>query len=54
MKTKKYYAQPCLEKIIIDKEVSLALESAPPEGPDETKNSMPMHIDINPYKNQQA
>ncbi len=35
---KKIYSVPCIEIILLDNEISLALESAPPAGPDETMN----------------
>ncbi len=42
---KKIYTAPQLELILIDNEISLALESAPPAGPSETLNSVQ-----NPFK----
>ena len=36
MKTKIAYSTPHIESIKIDNEISLALESSPPMGPDET------------------
>jgi hypothetical protein len=36
METKITYSTPRIESIIIDSEISLALESSPPMGPDET------------------
>ncbi len=38
---KKQYLQPEVELIRIDREISLALESAPPEGPNEGFNNTP-------------
>ncbi len=35
---KKIYTAPYIEIIILDYEISLALESAPPPGPDEAYN----------------
>ncbi len=35
METKKKYTEPVIEIIMLDNEISLALESLPPEGPDE-------------------
>lgn len=35
---KKKYIQPRIETVILDYEISLALESAPPSGPDEANN----------------
>ena len=34
----------------LDNEISLALESAPPEGPDEVMNSAPEYFNNNPLK----
>jgi len=39
METKKAYIAPQIEQIILDNEISLALESSsPPPGPSETSN----------------
>lgn len=43
MKKIKYIA-PRIEWIPLDNEISLALESAPPEGPDESRTNMPEHF----------
>ena len=40
METKKKYIKPRIEIIFLDNEISLALESAPPVGPNETLNSI--------------
>ena len=40
METKKTYMTPSIELIILDNEISLALESNPPVGPDEVKNNL--------------
>jgi hypothetical protein len=37
---KKQYTIPAIEIIILDNEISLALESSPPAGPSETLNSI--------------
>jgi hypothetical protein len=37
---KKKYITPLIELIVLDNEISLALESAPPAGPSETLNSI--------------
>jgi hypothetical protein len=50
---KKKYIIPTIELIILDNEISLALNSTPPEGPEETtflKNSNNF-INNNPYNN---
>lgn len=54
MKTKKQYAQPHLKTIVIDFNISLAMESEPPCAPGECNNNMPSPMGIDPYKNQQA
>ena len=41
METKKKYIAPAIEIIFLDNEISLALESAPPIGPDE------VNLDVN-------
>jgi hypothetical protein len=47
---KKKYRAPRIEWIPLDNEISLALASAPPEGPGELGLLMPQHTDTNPYK----
>jgi len=42
---KKKYIAPCIEIIILDNEISLALQSAPPIGPEELG-----YNHQNPYK----
>jgi hypothetical protein len=39
METKIKYTAPHIEIVILDNEISLALESNPPSGPSETLNS---------------
>lgn len=39
METKKIYRMPSIEWIPLDNEISLALESTPPSGPDEVLNN---------------
>jgi len=39
METKKKYSAPQVQLIALDNEISLALQSGPPEGPGETVNS---------------
>jgi hypothetical protein len=43
------YSSPKIEKIEIDKDISLQLESAPPIGPSETKYVQPNNS-VNPFK----
>jgi hypothetical protein len=40
LETKKKNIMPCIEIIFLDNEISLALESSPPVGPNETLNSI--------------
>lgn len=47
METKKKYTLPAIEIIMLDNEISLALESSPPVGPSESLNSIQ-----NPFKEQ--
>lgn len=50
MKTsKKTYTTPNIEKIILDTEIALNLESTPPIGPDEAKNYMPEYFNNRPF-----
>lgn len=45
MNAKKEYVQPTLTHIEIDHQISLALESIPPFGPEE------VHLSTDPFKN---
>lgn len=47
--SKKMYIQPKIELVKLDNEISLALESAPPEGPDEVNNLAPEYFNNDPY-----
>lgn len=44
------YTAPRIEIIKLDNEISLALESAPPAGPDEVNNTTPNQLSNNPFK----
>lgn len=44
------YSSPVIEKIEIDKDISLQLESSPPIGPSETNNVQQKKL--NPFKNE--
>jgi len=50
--TKKNYLNPQIEIVMLDNEISLALES-PPVGPDESYLS-PEFIENNPFRNNNA
>jgi len=51
MESKKKYTVPSIEIIFLDNEISLSLESTPPEGPDEGlvgfNQNDPFKLDIN-------
>ena len=49
-KEKRVYRAPMIERIKLDNEISLALESAPPLGPGETMNSVPEYLNNDPFK----
>ena len=50
METKKKYIAPRIEWIPLDNEISLALESSPPEGPNEGASLTPEFINIDPFR----
>ena len=52
MEHKKSYIVPRIEIIFLDNEISLALQSAPPEGPGEGAFLNLQNPDNNPFKNQ--
>jgi hypothetical protein len=47
---KRSYFPPIVEKIVLDNEISLALESSPPVGPDEGANLSPGYLIDDPFK----
>ncbi len=47
---KKIYSTPRIEIIVLDNEISLALESSPPVGPEETSTNLPFNFNNNPFK----
>jgi len=47
---KRVYTQPQLESVKLDAEISLALESSPPTGPDELTFNTRQNFDNDPYK----
>jgi hypothetical protein len=48
----KTYTAPIIELIILDNEISLALESTPPAGPNEGNNTLvPEFFNNDPWKN---
>ena len=54
METKKKYTTPQVQIISLDNEISLALQSSPPEGPDETMNYNIEQDINNPFKSKTA
>ena len=47
---KKIYVTPQIEVIELDHEISLALESSPPEGPGEDAYLIPEYFNSEPYQ----
>lgn len=53
VQVRKIYHQPFVKKICIDNEISLAMESEPPYGPDESFNQNHPNLLLNdPFKPQ--
>jgi hypothetical protein len=48
---KRVYSQPEITVMRLDNEISLALESAPPDGPNEVMNTVPEYFNNDPFKN---
>lgn len=44
------YSSPQINHVILDNEISLVLESAPPEGPDEALNAKPEYFNNDPFR----
>ena len=47
---KRVYSKPEIMVMKLDNEISLAMASAPPEGPDEVMNSVPEFFNNDPFK----
>ena len=47
---RRFYTSPRIELIILDNEISLALESSPPVGPEESSNNLSFNFNDNPFK----
>lgn len=47
---KKKYSTPIIELIVLDNEIALELQSAPPTGPDEAANYMPEIFKHTPFE----
>lgn len=54
MENKIKYITPQIKLIILDNEISLALESAPPIGPGESREIMPDYLRNNPFPEEKA
>lgn len=54
MEPKKEYIFPRIERILLDNEISLALESTPPFGPNESASLSPEYLNNNPFKDNLA
>jgi hypothetical protein len=50
----KTYSVPVIERIELDNEISLALESAPPAGPAEGYIKISEYLNVDPFKTNQA
>jgi len=48
---KKIYFSPQIDCVKLDNEISLALESTPPIGPDEVMNKIPDYFNNDPFRN---
>ena len=48
--TKKSYKAPKIERIRLDSEISLVLESNPPAGPNESLSKAPEYFNNDPFK----
>jgi len=51
---KKKYIKPRIELIFLDNEISLALESSPPSGPNEIGLVTPKHLIQDPFNSNLA
>ncbi len=51
METKKKYTAPEIGLVELDNEISLALESSPPAGPDEGALLTPEYMNKDPFTN---
>ena len=47
---KRSYKLPQIERIKLDNEISLAMESNPPSGPGELLGNIPEHLNNDPFK----
>ena len=49
-KETRLYVSPQIERVELDNEIALALESTPPEGPGESQLKVPEYLNNDPYK----
>lgn len=49
-KVKRIYLSPVVDRIELDNEISLTLESTPPAGPAEGLNASPEYFNDDPFK----
>lgn len=47
---KRIFQAPQIEKVELDNEISLVLQSAPPTGPDEITSKVPEYFNPDPFK----
>ncbi len=52
LEKKHIYIVPYIQQIKLDNEISLALESSPPDGPGEGASLAPEYMNNDPFKNQ--
>lgn len=50
MTEKREYCSPVIEQIMLDHEISLTLDSTPPEGPGESLTKAPEYFNNDPFK----
>ena len=51
---KREYITPFVVRVKLDNEITLALASSPPEGPEETTSSAPEYFNNDPFKSYKA
>ena len=51
---KKHYFAPQIERIELDNEIALQLESTPPKAPGEANLNAPEYFNIDPFKSNSA
>jgi hypothetical protein len=51
-RVRRNYLAPAIQKVSLDNEISLALQSLPPVGPDELVQKSPDYFRMDPFDNQ--